>query len=828
MTAVGRRLITPQTVEGEGSDVPDVVFVAVLGLLAIVGFRTVYGGWSWLSAGGAGLVAGIALGVVGRRRRFDVLLVAVATAAIYFVLSGVAISQNAVGRVVPTPATLRGAATGAVSAWAELLTAVPPVGRLGNLGVVPLMCGLVGAVLATSAALRTTGIVRPLLPLLGVLVITILFGTEEPASLLLQGAGFAGVSIAWVAYRRRGTRLSASSTVGVGRIVGAVLMVVLAAAVAPLVGDHLPGAGTHERFILRDRSEPPFDPHQHPSPLAGFARYKSDDPKEGGERDRTLFEVSGLPEGVPLRIAVMDTYDGVVWKVAGGNDSPSSSGVFQRVGESVPPADNADLPPQERTARVQISVEDYDEIWLPVIGSVSGIQFGGPRADALAEALRFNRTTNSGAVPTRFSRGDRIVIDAKWAVYPDQAATTQPYAGKAGGVAAVGEAERIAEGLAELAERILASGPAASSTPPTPGASNPDGEAPAPVGPGFDSVHRIAEEFVVAPGYGYSDGRDGDQPSISGHSQRRMNTFADESLQKGLTFGNDEQYASALALISRTLHVPSRVVMGFCRKGCPDGKVTGADVSAWVEVNLDGVGWVPLNATPSPDKDLAPAVPQPKPKPKNATQPPPPPVTVPPAKDVETETVKPKKSDDQDDESVLANLPLGLIAGIGTPILLVGGTVAVILLLKSRRRRRRREAGSRLDRVIGGWQELDDRALDLGRPLPTRATRREIANYLGSDAARRSAHTADAAIFGPTLPDDAEIDEFWLSVDAAYDELAGEESALRRLRAGLNPASLIRQVRPRSQPGVPADRIRPRRNGERVLDGAADRERVDA
>lgn len=835
MTAAARPLdlAPPSTTIEESTDLPDLVFVAVLGLLGIVGFRSVYGGWSWLTTGGAGLAAGIALGYVGRRRRLDALLLAVATVAVYFVLSGIAISQDAISQVVPTPGTVRGAADGAVWSWAELLTALPPVGRLGNLGVVPLMCGLLGGVLATSAALRTKGMLRPLVPLVGIVVLAILFGTDRPASVLLQGAVFAAVSIAWVAFRRRGTRMSASATAGTGRLVGGVLMVVLAGVIATVAGDHLPGLAG-ERFILRDRSDPPFDPKQQASPLASFAKYKSDRNDIGGARDRTLFTVTGLPDGVPLRLAVMDTYDGVVWKVAGGADGGAGgSGMFERVGEAVPTDADADLPKATDTARVQITVEDYNDIWMPDVGSVRSIQFGGPRSKALAEALRFNRATNVGAVPLRFVKGDRIVVDAAWSPIPVHGAAEHPYHGKAAGVADVGGVDRVAAGLPELAERILASGPDVSAIPPDPTAT-PDPAAPPPaaVAPGFDSVSRVAEEFVVSPGYGYSDGRPDDKgPSISGHSERRMSTFADESIKRGLTFGNDEQYASALALISRTLQVPSRVAMGFCLRGCPGGKVTGKDVSAWVEVNLAGVGWVPLDATPSPDKpQLSPVKPKPKPKPKNASQPPPPPVTVPPPEEVVADNVSPKKKK-PDSDSILSNLPLGTIAAVGGPVLLIGGFVGGVLTLKKRRRRRRRETGSPLGRVVGGWDELEDRAYDLGCPLPTRATRREVATFLGTEAAWHSARIADASIFGPDEPSDTLVEDYWTSIDETYDGMAADESGLRRVRADLNPASLLRAARRNARFGLPGRRS-PRGEagtgddglGDRSVDGAADRD----
>lgn len=100
-----------------------------------------------------------------------------------------------------------------------------------------------------------------------------------------------------------------------------------------------------------------------------------------------------------------------------------------------------------------------------------------------------------------------------------------------------------------------------------------------------------------------------------------------------------------------------------------------------------------------------------------------------------------------------------------------------------------------MQRVVGGWEELEDRSYDLGRPLPGRATRREIATFLGSDAAQHSARLADSTIFGPSVPSDAEIDDYWTSIDETYEELVAEMGPLRRLRADLNPASLVRRAR---------------------------------
>ena len=84
---------------------------------------------------------------------------------------------------------------------------------------------------------------------------------------------------------------------------------------------HLPGSDDADRTVWRTALEPPFDVSQFPSPLAGFRKYT--EPNASELFDKTLFEVSGLPEGTPVRLATLDTFDGSVWgagNVAAGVD----------------------------------------------------------------------------------------------------------------------------------------------------------------------------------------------------------------------------------------------------------------------------------------------------------------------------------------------------------------------------------------------------------------------------------------------------------------------------------------------------------------------------
>jgi transglutaminase-like putative cysteine protease len=62
-----------------------------------------------------------------------------------------------------------------------------------------------------------------------------------------------------------------------------------------------------------------------------------------------------------------------------------------------------------------------------------------------------------------------------------------------------------------------------------------------------------------------------------------------------------EQFASAMAVMLRTLHIPARVATGFTA-GAPMGngtyRVTTEELHAWVEVPFSGYGWLPFEPTP--------------------------------------------------------------------------------------------------------------------------------------------------------------------------------------------------------------------------------------
>ncbi len=84
-------------------------------------------------------------------------------------------------------------------------------------------------------------------------------------------------------------------------------------------------------------------------------------------------------------------------------------------------------------------------------------------------------------------------------------------------------------------------------------------------------------------------------------------TFAPDALENFLRgrVGFCEQYASAMAAMTRSLAIPSRVAVGFLPgRQRPDGtyEVTTSEAHAWPEVWLGGAGWVRFEPTPRADQ----------------------------------------------------------------------------------------------------------------------------------------------------------------------------------------------------------------------------------
>lgn len=767
----------------------DLGVVLVLTGLAVLAFRSSYGGARFLLVGLVGAVLGLVVAHLAARLRWP-LVVTVATAVVLYAVAGavVALRDQTIAGVLPTPAAIVDALRTTVTGWKELVTTTPPVGSTGTLMVLPfagaMVCSLTAYLLARRFRSPLVGVVPPAV-LLGVGIAT---GTNDPVSLVIHGAVFGAVGVAWVAWREHQRRpLLQVGHANHRQAATAVGMLVVASAVGFVVAPQLPMASANERSIWRQTVTPPFDPRQYPSPLSGYRRYV----KEPSYKEQVMFTVEGLPEGVPVRLATMDEYDGLVFQVSAGDpDNPSlnDSGSFERVGASVPP----EFPGE--TAEVTVTIGKYSDVWVPDVGEVISLRFtgstgGSARDRQLAESFRYNRATDTGAVRVRLREGDRYVMQVRLPEAVDELAaeTMIPVVARIGRTASVPE---VVQKL--VSEDLLA------------------------IKNTGERLDRVAQAMIEDGTYSDGDRNAAkrQQPSRSGHSRSRLGEFVGRYPDRPL-IGNAEQYATTFALLFRDLdRVPTRVVMGFRPSGDSTAgpvEVRAREVEAWVEVPVEEKGWVAVFPTPPRDQVALTKSTTRDPEPDYRTQsPPPPPVLDPEFEQPATakgkaKATKPKAEDEDDDAEAAGSsqpVPVWVVAGggmLGVPMLALFTGSMVIVGLKGRRRRGRRRHGAGHERIANGWREVTDFATDTGRALPPAVTRREAAAFIGGDTTAL-AHRADAAVWGGGECTDDDVDRYWDELVQTLKSMRSEMGLVDRIKTSISVRSLrLRDILGRRQ-----------------------------
>ena len=793
--------------------VVDVLVLAGAVLAALTPLLPVYGGSVLLAPVLGGVLLGVAVGVLSAWARWSPPVTTAVLLAATVVLGGpLATPDQTVGGAVPTLASIVSVVRGAALGWKDVLTLQPPLGGSGWLLVPPFLLAVVGTAVAVRLALGTSR-AAPAAALLPPVVLAgaVLLGSHTTVAPVAVGAATGLVLLVWAAWR--------SGRLRARRPVALVLLVALAGA-AGVAGGTVVDA-QRDRYVLRDALVPPFDPRDYASPLSAFRKYvKDDDTVE-------LFTVQGLPEGARVRLATFDRFDGVVWNVA-GDGSSRASGEFRRVGEVVSEQAAAEADEVEASGtggsrvEVEVQVDGLGGVWLPTVGDSVSVRLDDTEAQA---RLRFNDATGAAVLTGGLDEGLTYTLDAVVPQEPDD-----EQIGSAGGRDLdLPEPQGVPDAVASAA------GDAAR-------------EAETPV-----QVARALEQALSERGF-FSHGQtdQGDYPSLSGHGADRVGAL----LGGELMVGDDEQYASAMALMAREVGLPARVVMGFVPGADEDGEaadadaaqapaadpdapvvVTGADVHAWVEIAFDGYGWVtfdptpPESQTPQDEQETS----QSDPEPQVAQPPPPPADPVDPPSD-DTDQPQTQDSDDSGAFALWQRVALGVAAGSGLVLLLLAPFL-VIAALKARRRRRRRRDPVPLNRVVGGWQEVLDLATDLRRDVDPVATRREGARALDrafttvpepEDTGRRKkaprpptptpagaeagaavvalADRADAAVFGAATPTPADAREFWAEVDRALARMRAATPRKERWRGRVTTRSLRRSERRRARRAARAAR----------------------
>ena len=785
----------------------------VLGVLfvgPIVMFESVFGGGEGAIAAGLGVLVGLLVSWAASKWRWDLLSIVASVVAAHFLLGGpAALRETTRWVVVPTSRTLQTLVIGAVEAWKDLLTLTPPAGSYVGPAMVPWMACLVCSVAAGVVTVRYG---RPMwgsaaLILCG--VIAIVWGPTKHTPNLILVIIWLVALIAWwswasaIGRARSGADIvigmsasttSASTTMGGSsrqivhvwwRVGMASLMVgVMVAAAIPAAS--LLGPTASDRVVGRDVVEPPVDAREYPSPLSSYRHYNKD------LEDSSLIHVTNMPKEARVRLGAMDVYDGTTFGMGVANADGTAG--YRRVGSTIP-GRNAN----EAEVETTVSTSQLLGPWVPTIGQVHVLEFDpsdplaadqqkGLNYDLWAEtALTTGPAGEMGYTMSLTMPRDRA--DAEFA-----SVEAARYAG--GDTNVPKDVDTLAAEHTLTARSDL-------------------------------EKARAIESFLHTDGYYSNEDTINSRPGSSQDRIQRM-------IGADMLVGDDEQYATLMALMLHSQGINARVVMGAYREGTSGNvDLTGADMHAWVEVEFPGVGWATFDPTPPRDQQPTTQVNKPKsvPKPQVLQPPEPPeqPVELPPA-------TRDQATDPHDPNGL--HIPWMAIGTVSLSLLVLLGPVLVVLLAKSRRRKARRKAQA-AEAVRGSWDELVDTAIDSGLVVEPHLTRQEVAWALasqwapetseGDEASSRKARKArtrsaadvrvpgwslfsgvvprvvtvarraDVADFAVTgaRPQDAE--QAWNDVDELRREWASSVSVFARVRHALSVKSLRWRRRARRQ-----------------------------
>ncbi len=784
--------------------------------LAVCAAWPIYGTTRVIAVAAGGLVIG-ALSVLGAKARQWRWWSAAGLAFGGYVIAVVPLAEPSAmtdpGRV--GRAVINGVA-GIIFGWKQLLTVSTPAGSYQGVLVPFLVVILVGVLAAT--ALATSGkraAPWAVIPMLAMVVFGAAFGSEAtgpdveigpvtlPAPWHVTVGGLAVmVNATWLMGRARMTRNAAlklsrsgASPVRQSResralqarrhiIAGALVAMALGAGVAaaPVA------ASLGPRTALRDAVDPVLMLERQPSPLSSYRQYFT-----GGGYSAELFSVAGA-EGVDrIRIAALDSYDGRTFHVG---DSTGSA-TFSRE-------------PLVQDAQVLITIgPGYTGVWVPVVSAHGGApHFEGPRAEELADAYFGSSSLNAGVVVTS-----------------DSANGVGLRAGDSYGVAIDDAMEDFASFSSTIGhDPLIASED-------VPGlASWVEAQDKGRTGADLAALVTLLRERGYLSHSSQNDVTSGSwirylsanssyvfTPSRSGHSAARIDevflAMLEQERRAGQQasapllvagVGDDEQFATAGALLARYLGFESRVVLGVRVGETPEGAgvpschvvCTGANVTAWAEARSAGGAWVALDMTPQhqivPNRIKAGERP-----PENPTE----------VVQQGSKVLEPPSSQSDATESTNPDPPVESTprrSTVATLVTFLTGALALTLVvlpllvfpvMKSIRRRWRRHGRAAEVAMVGAWEELLDTYTDLGFELPRGLTRAELADVLERPAAMALASQVDEAVFGERSPTGEAATAAWDIFAAERRAVGAEVTMTRRARAVMTPSSFLRTLR---------------------------------
>jgi len=395
------------------------------------------------------------------------------------------------------------------------------------------------------------------------------------------------------------------------------------------------------------------------------------------------------PDPAYLRLTVLDEFDGEAWRPS-QRDIPESN----RVGERFPliPGLRSGTPRERHSSRIT-GLDGFSSTWLPLPYPATSVDVAGDwRYDsdtldvvAASDGLDVAGLTYETTALTLRPAVEQLVDAPPAPRSLSQDGTELP--------------DDTPEWLGELAEEVTAGSESA-----------------------FQEAVALQRWFREDDSFTYSLDR------ASGSSLTQLEQFLGEG--PGSREGYCEQFASAMAMMARTLGIPARVAVGFLRPAeVAEGEYLYStyDLHAWPELYFEGSGWIRFEPTP---QDRATDVPSYT----SARVPTPGEARLPGESPSPSAATVPRPQADRLEEEAATASSSGGGSGWGWLVPL-GAALLVAMVVATPRTVRARLARRRLRPSLpspaeGGWAELRATALDLGLEWDDRQTLRRRAMSL--------------------------------------------------------------------------------------------------
>jgi len=813
--------------------VTNALFIAAGSTTAAAALYPAFGSPRFITVAALAIILGAAIAVVCDRLRRSG-WVAAGIAAVVYVAVGLAFAIPGVrSGTVSLITGLMELVRGPIGGWKDIVTLPLPLGEYGATLVPVLALLLGGTVLATWLAVRTRrwwGISVVVVVL--TVMVAILVGPAARALPLtwapygvyvnrefIVGLAAFGFLLAWMGWRTSYTRHKALSlAAGSARLASpprartasmagaAAVMVLAAVATSTLVAGPV-AAGT-PREVARTAIDPRLVVDTSISPLTSYRTYFSDE-----LFDEVLFTVNVTSGSVDrVRVATLPYFDGDAFTASAPDGTVPAH--FQRVPSSIA------VPRNAPRVTADVVVGSQSGAWVPLVGQLGSVTFGGDRSGALVDGFFYQSDTLTGivTVPGGISAGDAYTIHA---AVPESLHNLAGIGPAPGGnvidstliptslsdwVTRQG-VTRDGAGLAQLVEALRTRGYLSHGLTEAPGSlwQRSLGSytfAPSPAGHSFDRIDRL----------------------FTALNERASEVAGTPDASLVAAVGDDEQFAAAVALLAANLGFPSRVVLGayleptdangWTVPACVGGECRGQNMAVWAEVQTATGVWVPIDVTPQRSTPPSPEVTQQQ-DPKFASDLDPErawPISPPSSQRGSASDSEPPLTEEAGVWSWLGPLLRAVGIGLLAVMVFIGPLIAIVVWKALRRRRRRR--GDPQDSIHSGWDEYLDNAVDAGLPPLPLATRREAALTYATPHGERLAQLTDRATFSAGRTAEREAEEFWKLVKAERVGWLKGKSWWGRMRMRLSLRSVWHSVATQSAEAIPESRAK----GWRVLE----------